>query len=79
MPVMPFALVQRLGVLEEDVQKWNSILLGVLGGAVFVGACKYDYFLFCVFMDGWERGKGGGRGEGEETDRGYESTIVSRS
>lgn len=39
-PVMPFALTQRLGVREEDVQKWNSILLGVLGGAVFFGASK---------------------------------------
>lgn len=39
-PVMPFALTQRLGVPEEDVQKWNSILLGVLGGAVVVGASK---------------------------------------
>jgi hypothetical protein len=40
-PVMPFALTQRLGVPEEDVQKWNSILLGVLGGAVFIGASKF--------------------------------------
>lgn len=38
---MPFALTQRLGVPEEDVQKWNSILLGVLGGAVFIGASKF--------------------------------------
>jgi hypothetical protein len=36
-PVMPFALTQRLGVPEDDVQKWNSILLGVLGGAIMVG------------------------------------------
>lgn len=41
-PVMPFALTQRLGVPEEDVQKWNSILLGVLGGAVFIGGSKLN-------------------------------------
>lgn len=40
-PVMPFALTQRLGVPEKDVQKWNSILLGVLGVAVFFGASEY--------------------------------------
>jgi hypothetical protein len=37
---MPFALTQRLGVPEKDVQKWNSILLCVLGVAVFFGASK---------------------------------------
>jgi hypothetical protein len=37
-PVMPFALTQRLGVPEEDVQMWNSILLGVLGCAIIIGA-----------------------------------------
>ena len=37
-PVMPFALTQRLGVQEADVQMWNSILLGTLGVAVIIGA-----------------------------------------
>jgi hypothetical protein len=36
-PVMPFALTQRMGVPEEDVQKWNSVLLGILGGAIIIG------------------------------------------
>lgn len=37
-PVMPFALTQRLDVAEEDVQMWNSILLCVLGIAIVIGA-----------------------------------------
>jgi hypothetical protein len=37
-PVMPFALTDRLGVPEKDVQKWNSVLLGLLGGAILVGS-----------------------------------------
>jgi hypothetical protein len=37
-PVVPFALTERLGVDEEDVQKWNSILLGILGAAILVGS-----------------------------------------
>src|SRR5690348_3501456 len=36
-PVVPFALTERLGVHDADVQKWNSILLGVLGVAILVG------------------------------------------
>jgi hypothetical protein len=43
-PVMPFALTQRLGVQEEDVQMWNSILLGVLGIAIITGARKHVEF-----------------------------------
>ncbi|KAF2432439.1 MFS amine transporter [Tothia fuscella] len=42
-PVMPFALTQRLGVKEEDVQIWNSVLLGVLGFAIVIGALGFGY------------------------------------
>jgi hypothetical protein len=38
-PVMPFALTDRLGIPEKDVQKWNSVLLGLLGGAILFGSC----------------------------------------
>jgi hypothetical protein len=40
-PVMPFALTSRLGVPEENVQMWNSVLLGILGAALLVGSRKY--------------------------------------
>jgi hypothetical protein len=43
-PVMPFALTIRLGVPEEDVQKWNSILLSILGCAIIIGASVYFSF-----------------------------------
>jgi hypothetical protein len=44
-PVLPFALTERLGVPDEDVQKWNSILLGVLGIAILVGSSMLHWSL----------------------------------
>jgi hypothetical protein len=41
-PVLPFALTERLGVPEDDVQKWNSILLGVLGIAILIGSSTFS-------------------------------------
>lgn len=35
-PVMPTALIQRAGVPPKDLQKWNSILQAVYGGATLV-------------------------------------------
>jgi hypothetical protein len=40
-PVMPFALTARLGVRDDDVQMWNSVLLGMLGAALLVGSCEF--------------------------------------
>jgi hypothetical protein len=40
-PVIPFALTERLGVPDKDVQKWNSILLGVLGLAILVRSSMF--------------------------------------
>ncbi|MCJ1310970.1 hypothetical protein MMC25_004639 [Agyrium rufum] len=37
-PVLPFALTQRIHVAEEDVQRWTSILLACYGAAVIIGA-----------------------------------------
>ena len=37
-PVIPFALTERLDIDEHDVQKWNSILLGVLGVTILAGS-----------------------------------------
>lgn len=35
-PVIPFALTERAGVPEEDIQYWTSILLAVYGAALLV-------------------------------------------
>lgn len=37
-PVIPFALTQRAGVPESDIQYWTSILLAVYGAALLVTA-----------------------------------------
>ncbi|KAI4140336.1 MAG: hypothetical protein L6R39_005843, partial [Caloplaca ligustica] len=38
-PILPYALSDRVGIPQEDVQKWNSILLGSFGGALTIGSC----------------------------------------
>ena len=37
-PVIPFALRTRVGVAEEDVQHWVSVLLAVYGAALLAGS-----------------------------------------
>ncbi|KAG8533668.1 uncharacterized protein KY384_001409 [Bacidia gigantensis] len=37
-PVIPFALRARIGVPEEDVQHWVSVLISVYGAALLVGS-----------------------------------------
>lgn len=37
-PVIPFALTQRAGIAETDIQYWTSILLAVYGAALLVTA-----------------------------------------
>lgn len=37
-PVFPFSLVERIGVHEDDVQHWLSVLLSVYGAALLVSA-----------------------------------------
>ena len=37
-PILPFMLAQRCGVPEQEIQKWDSILLGTYGAAVLVGS-----------------------------------------
>lgn len=38
-PMLPYALSDRIGLPQEDVQRWNSILLGLYGGAQMFGSC----------------------------------------
>ena len=37
-PVVPFAIEERVGIEPNDVGRWVSILLGVYGGALLVAA-----------------------------------------
>lgn len=40
-PVLPYALRERVGLSGEDeVQKWNSILLGAFSASLMVGSCR---------------------------------------
>ncbi|KAF2398887.1 MFS general substrate transporter [Trichodelitschia bisporula] len=40
-PVTPFALEERIGVPKSDIQFWNSMLLGVLGGSMIAAALVF--------------------------------------
>ena len=37
-PVLPFALSDLLGLDEDEVQRWNAILLALYGGALTFGS-----------------------------------------
>lgn len=37
-PILPYSLSDRVGIPKEQVQRWNSILLGSFGGAVTIGS-----------------------------------------
>lgn len=50
-PMLPYALLERVGLPEEDVQKWNSILLALYGGSQMVGSCtSYYHTAKCFIM-----------------------------
>ena len=39
-PVLPYALSERVGLTREDeVQRWNSILLAAYSASLMVGSC----------------------------------------
>ncbi|KAI4102959.1 MAG: hypothetical protein L6R37_004109 [Teloschistes peruensis] len=42
-PMLPYVLVDRVGISPEDIQKWNSILLGVFGGALMFGSLVFGW------------------------------------
>lgn len=37
-PILPYTLTGRIGIPQEEVQKWNSILLGSFGAALTIGS-----------------------------------------
>ncbi|KAL9586365.1 MAG: hypothetical protein Q9212_000937 [Teloschistes hypoglaucus] len=42
-PMLPYALVDRVGISPEDIQKWNSILLGAFGAALMIGSLLFGW------------------------------------
>lgn len=50
-PVLPFALSERVGLSDAgDIQRWNSILLSAFGGALIIGSCTCSTFQ-STFLD----------------------------
>ena len=44
-PVLPFALSERVGLTDAgDIQRWNSILLSAFGGALIIGSCTFSCY-----------------------------------
>ncbi|KAK7937883.1 mfs amine protein [Apiospora aurea] len=44
-PFLPNLLKYRVGLVDDaEIQLWNSVLVGVYGGAVFVGSPIFGYF-----------------------------------
>ena len=44
-PVLPFALKERIGIPEDQVQRWTSILLAIYGASLFLGSRSLTVFL----------------------------------
>ncbi|KAF2666900.1 MFS general substrate transporter [Microthyrium microscopicum] len=42
-PVLPFALTSRLKVPEDEVQKWNAVMLGTFGASMLLGSLIFGY------------------------------------
>lgn len=38
-PMLPFALAERVGLTDADIQRWNSILLASYGASIMLGSC----------------------------------------
>ncbi|MCJ1281403.1 hypothetical protein MMC26_000722 [Xylographa opegraphella] len=43
LPVLPYALADRVGLAQEDVQRWNSILLASFGTAQMLGSLFFGW------------------------------------
>lgn len=40
-PVLPFALIERVQIHQDEVQQWIGILLAAYGAGLLVGSRKY--------------------------------------
>ena len=47
LPVLPYALSERVGLAQEDVQRWNSVLLASFGGAQMLGSRTLHFHSRC--------------------------------
>lgn len=43
-PVLPFSLKQRVGLGEDDLQRWASILLASCGASILLNSCMISHF-----------------------------------
>ena len=43
-PVLPFALLERVQIHEDEVQQWIGILLAAYGAGLLVGSRKFFFF-----------------------------------
>ncbi|PWY67082.1 MFS amine transporter [Aspergillus sclerotioniger CBS 115572] len=42
-PMLPFALADRVGLSDGDIQRWNSILLATYGAAIMLGSLLFGW------------------------------------
>lgn len=50
-PVLPYALGERVGLTNEaDVQRWNSFLIAAFGAAWTSGSCTYCLLVSCYVL-----------------------------
>ncbi|RAK95865.1 MFS transporter [Aspergillus ibericus CBS 121593] len=42
-PMLPFALADRVGLSDADIQPWNSILLATYGAAIMLGSLLFGW------------------------------------
>ena len=50
-PVLPYALGERVGLTNEtDLQRWNSVLIAAFGAAWTSGSCTYCLLVSCYVL-----------------------------
>ncbi|RAH54057.1 MFS amine transporter [Aspergillus piperis CBS 112811] len=42
-PMLPFALAERVGLTDADIQRWNSILLASYGASIMLGSLLFGW------------------------------------
>ena len=64
-PVLPFALVERVQIHQDEVQQWIGILLAAYGAGLLIGSRKYPSLPALVLkrstVDALKRSRDGSR------------------
>ena len=65
-PVLPFALHERVQIREDEVQQWIGILLAVYGAGLLIGSRKSPSLLgfvlaLLLFIDATKQSRDGSR------------------